>query len=107
MYEHRVLHETTEEPAIVVEGVFDALPYFGRALAVLGKPSPWQVEALAATQRPIAVVLDGDAWEQGWALANKLQLAGVRAGSVRLPAGEDPNSVDRNWLLYEAARCVA
>lgn len=107
MYQHRVLHEASDEPAIVVEGVFDALPYFGRAVAVLGKPSPWQVDALTESQRPVAIVLDGDAWEQGWALARKLQLAGVRAGSVRLPAGEDPNSVNRNWLLDEAARCVA
>lgn len=107
MYQQKALFVETDEPILVVEGVFDALSFFGHAVAVLGKPSPWQVQALSGSKRPVAVVLDGDAWEEGWALARKLKLAGVQAGSVKLPAGEDPNSVDHDWLRNEAARCVA
>jgi hypothetical protein len=41
-YEQRRLYEESDEPAIVVEGVFDALPYFGQGVACLGKPTKWQ-----------------------------------------------------------------
>lgn len=107
MYHQEVLLVETDEPAIVVEGVFDALPYFSQACALLGKPSPWQIEQLKTSRRPLAIVLDGDAWEEGWTLSKKLMLAGVRVGNVKLPAGEDPNSVDLNWLRKAAAQCVA
>lgn len=111
LYQHRLIREETDEPALVVEGLFDAAPYYGHALACMGKPSKWHVEALAESRRPIACVLDGDAWREAEALSLRLRLRGVRAGFVRLPPRTDPNNVYQQrgaeWLLTEARRCVA
>lgn len=106
LYEHARIHEEGDDPLLVVEGVFDALPYIGDAVACLGKPSRWQVEALKESRRPIVVCLDGDAWEEAYALAGRLRLDGKRAGYVRLPPKEDPNSVDADWLKTEAKRSL-
>jgi DNA primase len=111
LYQHRVLHVVTDEPAILVEGVFDALPYPDHAVAGLGKPSKWHVEALAEAKRPIAVALDGDAWREAEALALRLQLRGCRAGFVHLPPKQDPCELARahgpGWLIEQARQCVA
>jgi hypothetical protein len=96
----------SDDALLVVEGVFDALPYVGNAVACLGKPTVMQVELLKTANRPLAIVLDGDAWEEGYSLSQKLRLNGKRAGYVKLPAGEDPGSVDPCWLLEEAQKCV-
>jgi hypothetical protein len=96
----------TDEPVIAVEGVFDALAYWPHAAAVLGTASEQQIWALGAARRPVAVVLDGDAWRQGEALAMRLQLEGQRAGFVRLPPKVDPDEVDQGWLREEARRCL-
>ena len=106
LYNHCLLHEQTDEPVLIVEGVFDTLPYPHRAVACLGKPSKWQQEALKVTRRPVAVCLDGDAWEEGYALAMSLRLEGVRTGFVRLPPKQDPADVDPQWLMEEARRCL-
>lgn len=95
IYNHRALHVATDRPALVVEGVFDALALWPDGVAVLGKPSPFQVEAFEVAKRPIVTVLDGDAWREGHALARKLRFHGQRAGSIRLPPGVDPDEVDR------------
>lgn len=105
-YNAAVLTVETDEPALIVEGVFDALPHFDVAAACLGKPSQWQRAMLTSVRRPIAVVLDGDAWEEGQALAWHLQLNGVRAGFVKLDPKEDPGVVDTAWLREEARRCI-
>jgi hypothetical protein len=91
LYNAKALQENTERPLLVVEGTLDAAFLWPDAVAVLGTWSDPQVELLRATKRPIAVVLDGDAWRKGEALALILQLYGVRAGYVRLPAGKDPD----------------
>lgn len=106
LYNHNCLHEQTDVPVFVVEGVFDALACNGNGVALLGKPSDTQVEALVSATRPIAVVLDGDAWREGWALARRLRLEGVRAGFVKLPARTDPDEVGWDWLLDEARKCI-
>jgi hypothetical protein len=106
LWQCHLLYIETDEPVLVVEGVFDALPYVGSAVACLGKPAKKHVEMIKQAQRPIAVVLDGDAWEEGYALSQVLRLNGNRAGYVKLPAGEDPASVDCGWLLQEAYDCV-
>lgn len=93
----------TDEPLLVVEGVFDALPYLGSAVALLGKPSGAQVRMLAGSRRPLVVVLDGDAVRDSYALVRRLKLRGVTAGWVRLPPEMDPGSIDRSWLLERAA----
>lgn len=106
LYNHSALHEETDEPVMVVEGVFDTLALWPHSVAVLGKPSDDQVEALVLAKRPVAVVLDGDAHEEGQALAWRLQFAGARAGSVRLPPKMDPDDVDLGCLRDAARRSI-
>jgi len=93
-----LLTETSDQPVLVVEGVFDALPYYGDAVACLGKPSAEHFEMLAVSQRPLLIALDGDAHEEGWALAQRLRMREVRVDVLRLPAGEDPNTAREQVL---------
>lgn len=94
LYNHAALFVETDEPALVVEGVFDALALWPDAVACLGKPSFRQVEALLAARRPVVAVLDGDAWREAEALALRLRFEGMRAGFVRLPPTRDPATVN-------------
>lgn len=107
VYNGDVLAEDTDVPVLVVEGVFDTFPFWPDAVAVLGKPSEGQVAVMAAARRPVVVVLDGDAWEEGRALAWRLQLDGARAGYVRLPPCVDPDEVEHGWLMREAHASMA
>lgn len=107
VFNHAALLQEIDEPVIVVEGCFDALPYWPDAVACLGKPKAAQVGSLVGAKRPVVVVLDGDAWEEGQMLAMDLELQGQRAGYVRLPPKEDPNSVDPVWLREQVARCLS
>ena len=108
-YNERAVDVVTDLPLLVVEGPLDALPYWPHAVACLGKPNADQLASLYRAQRPIAFCLDGDAWQESQSHAWRLSFDGRRAGFVRLPAGEDPNSLASNtaWLLEHAARCVA
>lgn len=106
LFQQHLLKEETSEPALIVEGVFDALPYVGRAVACLGKPTHKQFDLLCRSKRPLCVVLDGDAWEEGYALSQKLKLNGKVTGYVKLPAGDDPGSVDVGWLLSEVEKSI-
>jgi hypothetical protein len=96
----------SDKPVLVVEGVFDAIAYWPDAVAVLGKPTEAHVEAFAAARRPVAIVLDGDAHDEGWALAMRLRFEGQRAGAVKLGPRIDPDEVDRDELRAEALRCL-
>ena len=100
------LDADTDAPVLVVEGVFDALPYWPHAVAVMGKPTEQQTARIAEARRPVVVALDGDAHDEGWALAAQLTLMGVRAAAVRLPAASDPATVPRDWLLTQADAAV-
>jgi hypothetical protein len=106
LYNHEALLCETDDPAMVVEGVFDTFPVWPDGVAVLGKPSEPQITQLAAANRPIAVVMDGDAWMEGWALAMQLRMLGQRAGAVRLPPKKDPDEVPVSWLREEMRRCI-
>jgi hypothetical protein len=92
-YNGEALYQQTEEPVLITEGIFDALAHWPNAVAVMGKPSHWQMEALQACERPIAIVLDGDARYESWAVAAKLRLYGQRAVSIPLEPLQDPNQV--------------
>lgn len=93
LWNEQALQVECIEPVLLVEGCLDALPYWPDACAFLGKPTAAHVELLSKHRgRPVVVALDGDSWEEGWALAQKLKFFGVDAFSVRLPAGEDPSS---------------
>jgi len=107
LYNEPALYEDGAPPVYVVEGALDAHALWPDAVAVLGKPLPFHVECFQRALRPVVIVLDGDAHEEGWALAMKLKFLGVRAASVRLPPGKDPDEVDRDWLDYEAALSLA
>ena len=107
LYNSTALNLQEDIPVMVVEGVFDAISLWPDAVAVLGKPSRQQLVALAAARRPVAVVLDGDAWQDAWALAVRLRFEGVTAGFVRLPPTVDPDEVPKDWLMEEARRCVS
>ncbi len=105
LYNSETLQVETDEPAIIVEGTFDTFPFWPDGVAVLGKPSEEQFKELAAAKRPIAVVMDGDAWREGRALAEGLKLWGCRAGHVVLEPGLDPDEcVD--MVRREARLCV-
>lgn len=107
LFNHAEIWRETDEPVLVCEGVFDALPYWPNAVACLGKPTDDQIESLTTAKRPIAVCLDGDAWREGKVAAMRLQYDGARAGYVKLPPTEDPNTVDRRWLTEQARKCIA
>lgn len=99
MFNEHVLFVETDTPVMVVEGCLDSVWYLPDVVACLGKPTAAHFDTLCEATRPVVVCLDGDAWEEGRALAQRLQLRGsTRASYVRLPPGEDPNSIDPSWL---------
>jgi len=105
LYNVHALDVETEEPALVVEGVLDTFPFWPNGVAVLGKLSPDQMQMLLTAKRPLVVVMDGDAWRDGEAIAMHLKLEGKRCGSIKLPPRADPDE----WVeevLEEAGACV-
>lgn len=106
LWNHQALYETTDEPIILVEGVFDALPHYPYAVSCLGKPSRGQMPALYATNRPIVVALDGDAWMEAEALAMKLKFDGKRATFLHLPPKTDPGDLKPGELYDQAVRAL-
>lgn len=106
VFNHAALMVETQKPVLVMEGVFDALAYWPDAVAVLGKPKEDQIHSLIETPRPVAVVLDGDAWRESWTLAMRLRMEGQTAGFVRLPPEKDPDEVSTEWLWKEAQECL-
>lgn len=103
LYNRAALNVRTEVPALVVEGVFDAIALWPDGVAVLGKTSEAQREYLRAAERPVVVVMDGDAWREGRALSDWLRFHGRRAGYVRMAPGVDPDEVPRADLDRLAA----
>jgi hypothetical protein len=106
LYNHRALLQETDVPVYVVEGVFDALALWPDAVAVLGKPSPPQKEALVTALRPVVVCLDGDAWREADALTRWLRFNKQRAGFLRLPPETDPDEMDRAELNERAVQSL-
>jgi hypothetical protein len=102
-YNHNALAEVTNEPVLVVEGVFDALAYWPNAVAALGDIGFAQKASLGYAKRPVCFVPDGDKWEEGMWHAMQLRYEGQPAGFVKLPPRTDPDEVDKDWLL-DAAR---
>ena len=72
-------------------------------VACLGKPNEAHLALLQEARRPVVVVLDGDAWEEGEALSLRLRFEGLRAGFVRLPPKTDPDEVSPA-LVWDWAR---
>lgn len=105
-YEQHLVEEESDELVIIVEGVLDALPYFGHAVACLGKPTHWHQQEFKKMRRPFVFCLDGDAHLEAKMLAVRLRYFGCRCASVKLPPGCDPNGLavehGPNWLLDRA-----
>jgi hypothetical protein len=103
LYNHVALFKQTDEPVLVVEGVFDAIALWPDAVAVLGKPTESQIAAMVASPRPVVALLDGDAWRESWALCQRLRLTpGKRAGWVKLGPGLDPDELPAEQIRSEA-----
>jgi len=91
LYNQRALYVRTDVPVLGVEGTLDTMPFFPNAVAFLGTYSQPQIDMMKDANRPILVVLDGDAWRKAEVLAWLLHADGVRAGSYRLPPKKDPD----------------
>lgn len=102
LFNGEALAVETDVPVLVVEGVFDAFPYWPNVVACCGKPTEQHIEELKKAHRPIVVTLDGDAWRECEALWMLLLCHGKDARWLRLPAGEDPASVDADGLWEQA-----
>lgn len=98
VFNEAALHREDDTPVMIVEGVFDALPYWPNAAAVLGKPANNHAEIVAKSKRKVAVCLDGDAWEAGWAFARRLRMRGCAAAAIRLPPDKDPGNIEPGVL---------
>ncbi len=102
----QALWRSEEMPALVVEGCFDAISLYPHGVAVLGTPGDRELELLCEAKRPLVFVLDGDAHEKGWILALKARMAGLRAGSVRLPPRLDPDEIPRQVIVDAALAAI-
>lgn len=105
-YNQRALDIETDVPLLVVEGVFDVLPFFDDAVATLGKMSARQTMLLREAKRPVCFAPDGDAWREGHADALKLQFDGRRAGCLRLPPRKDPDEFSVCVVMDAAIRSI-
>lgn len=98
-------------PAMLVEGAFDCFPFPAHAFASLGKLGRMQVDMIVENcTRPLAVVLDGDAWREAHAFVLTLRFdSGFdhTVGSVRLPPRTDPDEVDKEELLEACQECLS
>lgn len=105
------LTRKTPEPAMLVEGAFDCFPFSEDAFATLGKMGGRQIETLIdKCKRPLAIVLDGDAWREAWALVTKLRFSTMfdqTVGAVRLPPRVDPDEVPVKELREACRECLA
>ncbi len=85
-------------PLWLTEGVFDALPLYPYGVASFGKNvTNEQLDRLAEVcgvhlvgETKVVVGLDGDAWEEGRVICQRLRLRGVDCKYARLPPCTDP-----------------
>ena len=108
LYNQCALSLVTEEPVLVVEGVFDALAYWPNAVATLGKTTDELLDTLCTAERPVVLMPDGDAWAEGIAAAMRMRLRGRRAGCLKLPPRVDPDELTehRAELRRFALECL-
>lgn len=106
-FNQAILQTVTNEPVLVTEGVFDALPHCRQALACFGKPTSDQLDILRTIARPIVFALDADAWEESAMLALAFRFDGHQAGFVKFdPAEKDPGNVAPDILRRRAKKAL-
>lgn len=94
LFNQDALDGPSDEPIVLVEGVFDALRHWPRAVACLGQPTDEQLELLVAAHRTVIVALDADAQSNTAAFHHRLWMRGVDARAAKLPPGKDPAKLD-------------
>lgn len=104
LFNEEILWDDTNKPVFLVEGCFDCWALWPDAIAFLGKKGSHHLEILRSSTRPLIALLDGDAWRESLALFLQLKVLGKEAAFLRLPAGEDPFSVGRDWISREMTR---
>lgn len=107
LFHEIALFDDVDRPVYLVEGVFDALAMWPDCCAFMGKPGGSHLSNLAKSKRPLVALLDGDAWRESEALTLQLRILGKNVTWVKLPAGQDPATVDRLWIESEARRGLA
>ena len=98
LYNQRALYEPSQTPIYIVEGTLDAVYLWPNAVALLGMWTDDQIDLLVETERPLIVLLDGDAWKKGEALSDILKMYGKQATSVRLGPRLDPDDYTRSEI---------
>lgn len=106
MWNSEALSLHTNEPYLVVEGVFDAFPHWPNAGACLGKPNDEHLDLLSSARRPVVVALDGDAWEEAYAISRRLMLRGQESDYVHLLPKTDPGVTDPSVLRKMAIDAI-
>lgn len=94
LYNEQALYIETDSPLMVVEGAMDSTWYLPHAVACLGKPTYEHFQKFLKARRPLVFCLDGDAWRTSRALHYKMRMRKRPSGWVKLPAKQDPQSVD-------------
>lgn len=102
LYEEQLLYRRTNDPVFIMEGVFDVLPYHGKACCTFGKPTEAQYRLLLKAKRPVVLVFDSDTNNLSQGIRDRLKFEGKKALSIDLPNGKDPDEIDPNWLLTKA-----
>lgn len=99
----------TDEPLLIVEGVFDALAYWPNAIALLGKPTETQIDRIAASaKRPLVAALDADAHRENMILQGSMARRRVPCGLLDLrrvgahDVGEIRSDSDREEVRFLA-----
>ena len=101
VFNEAALDVETDSPALIVEGMFDAYALWPHAVAVLGKTTDTHLARFRKAKRPIVLVPDGDAYVEGLAQMQRLRMAGIRAGLIKLPPRKDPDEMVE--LVLQAA----
>lgn len=96
----------TDEPVLLVEGWFDAASLWPDGVAALGKTTDDVIATLTRSKRPVVLVPDGDAWEENLAACYRLQLAGLRAGCLKLPPRKDPDEFPADYVRAKARESI-
>lgn len=98
----------SEDPAIVVEGQFDAINLWPFGVGVGGQPTEEDWALMLSAKRPLVMAFDADEGTKSEYGSMKLMLLAMRKRSsakfawMKLPPGTDPGGHDREKFLTKA-----